>query len=102
MLFSGGMCFLFLAGFYDDHRRAGRRAAWAFPLVVMGMNSIAAYCLYEAFEKPLVAALLRHFTHAPFQILGPAFEATLLGVGSLALIWLTLWWMQRRKLFVRL
>jgi hypothetical protein len=59
-------------------------------------------CLYEAFEKPLVAALLRHFTRAPFQILGPALEATLLGVGSLALIWLILWWMHRRKVFLRL
>jgi len=45
---------------------------------VQGMNSIAAYCPYEAFEKSLVAALLRHFTRTPFQILGPAFEACLL------------------------
>jgi heparan-alpha-glucosaminide N-acetyltransferase len=101
VLWSGGICLLFTALFYEilDVRQ---KRAWSFPLLVMGMNSIAAYCLYEALEKPLVAALLRHFTHAPFQILGPAFEATLLGVDSLALIWLILWWMQRRKLFVRL
>jgi hypothetical protein len=58
-------------------------------------------CL-RAFEKPLVAPLLRHFTRASFQILGPAFEATLLDVDSPALIWLMLWWMQRRKVFLRL
>jgi heparan-alpha-glucosaminide N-acetyltransferase len=79
-----------------------RKRTSSFPLLVLGMNSIAACCLYEALEKPLVAALLRHFTRAPFQILGPALEATLLGVGSLALIWLILWWMHRRKVFLRL
>jgi len=66
------------------------------------MNSIAAYCPYEAFEKSLVAALLRHFTRTPFQILGPAFEASLLGIGSLALTWLVLSWMHCRKVFLRL
>lgn len=101
VLWSGGICFLFTALFYEILDVRQKRAS-SFPLLVLGMNSIAAYCLYEAFEKPLVAALLRHFTPAPFQILGPAFEATLLGVGSLALIWLILWWMHRRKVFVRL
>jgi predicted acyltransferase len=79
-----------------------QKRAWSFPLLVLGMNSIAAYFLYEAFEKPLVALLLRHFTHAPFQILGLGFEATLLGAASLALIWLVLWWMHRHKVFLRL
>jgi heparan-alpha-glucosaminide N-acetyltransferase len=101
VMWSGGICFLFTTLFYEilDVRQ---KRAWSFPLLVLGMNSIAAYCLYEAFEKPFVAALLRHFTHAPFQILGPAFEATLLGAASLALIWLVLWWMHRRKVFLRL
>jgi len=85
---------------FDEILDVQRRRAQSFQLLVLGMNSIAAST--NAFEKPLVAALLRHFTRAPFQILGPAFEATLLGVGSLALIWLILWWMHRRKVFVRL
>ena len=95
------LAFLFTALCYEilDVRQ---KRAWSFPLLVLGMNSIAAYCLYEAFEKPLVAALLRHFTRTPFQILGPAFEATLLGATSLALIWLVLGWMYRRKVFLRL
>ena len=74
--------------------------ASSFALLVLGMNSIAAST--NAFKKPLVAALLRHFTRAPYQIVGPTFEATLLRVASLALIWLILWWMHRRKVFARL
>src|SRR5262249_31876313 len=101
VLWSGGICFLFTALFYEvlDVRQ---RRRWAFPLFVLGMNSIAAYCLYEALEKPIAEALLRHFTRAPFEILGPAFESTLVGASSLTLIWLVLWWMQRRRVFVRL
>src|SRR5262249_6731728 len=43
-LYSGGWCFLMLAGFYATLDVVGLRA-WAFPLRVIGMNSIAAYCL---------------------------------------------------------
>ena len=101
VLWSGGLCFLLTALFYEivDVRQKRR---WAFPLFVLGMNSIAAYCLDEALLKPLAEALLRHFTHVPFLVLGSALEGTLLGATSLALIWLTLWWMYRRRIFVRL
>ncbi len=46
VLFSGGWCFLFLAGFYAVLDLVGFRF-WAFPLQVIGMNSIAAYCMAE-------------------------------------------------------
>jgi predicted acyltransferase len=75
---------------------------WAFPLVVLGTNSIAAYCLYEAFMDPISMALVRHLPAGVFRALGPAFEATLVGAGTLALIWLILLWMHRRKIFVRI
>jgi predicted acyltransferase len=100
-LWSGGICFLFTALFYEvlDVRK---RQRWAFPLLVLGMNSIAAYCLDEAFMKPVSEALLRHFTHVPFDLLGPAFQPTLVGAAALALIGLMLWWMQRRRIFIRI
>ena len=41
-IFSGGICFLFLAAFCWVIDVKGFRK-WAFPLVVIGMNSIAAY-----------------------------------------------------------
>jgi len=100
-LWSGGICFLFTALFHEvlDVRKHQR---WAFPLLVLGMNSIAAYCLDEAFMKPVSEALLRHFTRVPFDLIGPAFEPTLVGAAALALIGLVLWWMQRRKIFIRI
>ena len=48
VLFSGGFCFLFLA---DSMRpRHPGWQFWAFPLRVIGMNSIAAYCMAALFE----------------------------------------------------
>jgi heparan-alpha-glucosaminide N-acetyltransferase len=101
VLWSGGICFLATALFYEILDVRGQKR-WAFPLLVLGMNSIAAYCLYEALEKPVAEALLRHFTPAPFRLLGLAYEATLLGAASLTLIFLVLLWMQRRRIFVRI
>ena len=43
-LFSGGACFLLLAAFSWLIDVRGRKK-WAFPLVVIGMNSIVAYVL---------------------------------------------------------
>ena len=44
VLFSGGWCFLFLAAFRAVVDLRGWRA-WARPLEVIGMNSIAAYLI---------------------------------------------------------
>src|SRR5262249_34421801 len=46
VLFSGGWCFLALAGLYYLMDVRGYQA-WAFPLAVLGMNSIAVYCLAD-------------------------------------------------------
>src|ERR1019366_2647125 len=43
-LFSGGLCFLFLAGFCWLTEVKGYRK-WALPLVLIGANSIAAYVM---------------------------------------------------------
>jgi heparan-alpha-glucosaminide N-acetyltransferase len=100
-LFSGGVCFLFLTAFcwIVDIRKHHR---FAFPLVVIGMNSIAAY---------LIAELSRDFVESSFRInLGP-FVLMLLGlrlgnlsVGVLTLCtyWLFLYWMFRKRIFVRI
>ena len=100
-LWSGGFCFLFTAFFYELVDVRGRQR-WAFPLIVLGTNSIAAYCLNEAFMGPISQALVRHLPAAAFRVLGPAFEASLVGAGALALIWLILLWMHRRRIFVRI
>ena len=75
---------------------------WAFPLLVIGANSIAIYVMSWTIEHFVSSALVRHFGTAPFLILGPAFEPVLRGIGVLLVFWLILYWMYRRKIFLRI
>jgi predicted acyltransferase len=101
VLFSGGWCFLLLAGFYWVMEVLEIRR-WAFPLVVIGMNSIAAYLIAHLFEGFIAKALPRHFGSGWFTFAGQAYEPVLLGVAVLLVEWLLLFWMQRRKIFLRI
>jgi heparan-alpha-glucosaminide N-acetyltransferase len=101
VLFSGGWCFLFLAGFYALADIAGKQRP-LFPLIVVGMNSIAAYCISHIFTSFIAEALPRHFGHGIFRILGEAYEPLLHGAATLFVLWLILWWMYRRKLFLKI
>jgi predicted acyltransferase len=100
VLFSGGWCFLFLAGFYWVLDVWNIRR-WAFPLIVVGMNSIAAYLIAHLWVGFIERALPRHFGRLWFSFAGPAYEHMLLGAGVLMTEWLILWWMQRNKIFLR-
>jgi predicted acyltransferase len=100
-LYSGGWCLLLLAGFYavlDVCRFKG----WAFPLIVIGMNSIAIYCMDWLFVGFIRSALNTHFGIQTFQILGPAYETLLRGGLILLILWLILHWMYRRKIFLKI
>ena len=99
-LFSGGICFWFLAAFaWVIDVRGARR--WAFPLVVIGMNSIAAYLIAQAGEDSSVGRGLRHLGSA-LHLSGSPFEPLLLGAGILLLYWLLLWWMYEKRVFVKI
>jgi predicted acyltransferase len=100
-LFSGGWCFLFLAAFYaaTDVWTARR---WAFPLVVIGANSIAAYLMAHLFESSTFRNLKTHLGPNAFKFLGEAYEPLLNGGAVLAVFWLMLFWMHRRKVFLRI
>ena len=99
-IFSAGACFLFLAMFYALIDVRGWKA-WAFPLVVIGMNSIAAYCIAHLWEDFTIAALKTHLGEHAFAFAGAAFEPVLRGAAVLLVFWLILFWMQRRKIFLR-
>jgi heparan-alpha-glucosaminide N-acetyltransferase len=101
VLFSGGWCFLLLAAFYAVIDVLGWRA-WAFPLIVIGMNSIAAYVLSELIGEFLSKNLRTHLGRDAFRVLGPDYEPLLLGGAVLLVLWLILFWMYRRKLFLRI
>lgn len=101
VLFSGGWCFLLLAGFYALID-LGNQRRWAFPLVVIGVNSIAAYCMAHLFEDFIAKALKTFLGQDAFQLLGMAYEPFLHGAGVLLILWLLLLWMYRQKIFLRI
>ena len=100
-LFSGGACFLLLAGFSWVIDVRGYKK-WCRPLVVIGMNSIAAYLIAYLLEEFIVDS--SHINLGPhvFQIFGTALEPLTQGAVVLLTYWLILWWMYRRKLFLKI
>ena len=100
-LFSGGCCFLLLAGFYWLIDQRGWRR-WAFPLVVIGMNSIAIYVLVHLIDGFLLEAVRTHFGKDAFSIFGESKASLVSGGYLLVVFWGMLYWMYRRKLFLRI
>ena len=100
-LFSGGACFLLLASFSWVIDFKGYRK-WAYPLVVIGMNSIAAYVIAETLQHFVDDSLRIHLGRQAFAFLGTALEPLLRGAAVFLIYWLILWWMDRRKIFLRI
>jgi predicted acyltransferase len=102
VLFAGGWAFLFLAAFYLIVDIWNWRA-WTFPLLVIGMNSIVAYCMAELLlDRFIVDSFHTHFGPRAFQALGSAYEPLLSGLAVLAVYWLILFWMYRRRIIVKI
>lgn len=100
-LYSGGWSFLLLAGFYAVIDWWGRKG-WSYPLIVIGMNSIAAYCMAHLFDGFISDALTTNLGTHVFQIFGAAYEPFVHGAAVLFFLWLILFWMYRRKLFLKI
>jgi predicted acyltransferase len=101
VLFSGGWCFLGLAAFYALIDLYGWRR-WAFPLVVIGMNSIAAYVIDHQFPPFLRDSLRIHLGPRAFEVFGADYAPFVLGTAVVVLMWLILYWMWRKKIFLRI
>jgi predicted acyltransferase len=100
-LFSGGLCFLFLAGFGWLTEVKGYRK-WAFPLVVIGANSIAAYLMAHLWERFILDSFRIHLGAHAFAFFGTEYEPFVRGMAVLAVYWVVLYWMYRRKLFLKI
>ena len=100
-IFSGGVCFLFLAAFSWVIDVKGFRK-WAFPLVVIGMNSIAAYCIAHFLEGFLESTFRIHLGANFFRFAGAGLQPFFEGAAILLCYWLILFWMYRRKLFLKI
>ena len=99
-LFSGGLCFLFLAGFcWLTEVKQWRR--WAFPLVVIGTNSIAAYLIAHLWERFFLDTFRIHLGEHAFAFFGAPYEPLLRGIAVLLCYWAVLYWMYRRRIFLK-
>jgi len=98
VLYSTGWSLWMLATLYWIIDVQGWKA-WAFPLTVVGMNSIAMYVMAQIL-KPWISQQLR--THIDQEL----FSSDLGKVGEhaarLLVLWLICLWMYRRKIFVRI
>jgi predicted acyltransferase len=66
------------------------------------MNSIAAYLMAHLFEGFIASSFRINLGERAFQIFGTALEPLLLGTAVLLTYWMLLFWMYRRKIFLKI
>lgn len=107
VFYSGGWCFIMLA-FFVTLVDGLRLRPLFFPFVVFGVNSIAIYCLSHLINGFIRTSLYTHLGKDLFRFVGEAeqekaiYEQFFMGVAIMLVLWLILFWMYRRKLFVRI
>ncbi|MGI8637647.1 MAG: acyltransferase family protein [Segetibacter sp.] len=101
-IFSGGICFLFLAIFYSIIDVADKKK-WSFFLLVIGANSIAAYVLADGGMRAVISQLLHiHLGKNYDHIFGDPYSTLVNGALVLFLLWLILYWMYKKKIFIKI
>jgi predicted acyltransferase len=100
-LWSGGVCFAFLAAFSWVIDVKGYRKI-AFPLVVVGMNSIAAYMMAHICEEFIQSSFRINLGMGFLSMFGTSLEPFFLGVLTMLAYWAILYWMYKKKVFIRI
>jgi heparan-alpha-glucosaminide N-acetyltransferase len=100
-LYSGGLVVLLLAGFYALIEVKGWRR-WAFPLIVVGMNSIAIYVMSWTMAEFFGDAIDRHIGNVLTAISGPTLQPMAHGFTVMLVMWSILYWMYRHRLFLKI
>jgi heparan-alpha-glucosaminide N-acetyltransferase len=97
--FSAGWVILMLMAFYwvIEVRQAKR---WAFPLIVLGTNSISVYSLGQIGIKGWLNRGLQAFT-GNFSFLGD-FGAIPQQILVLAALWYVCYWLNKRQIFFKI
>ena len=108
-LYSGGICFLFLLGFTVLFDNGSPLRVLAFPLVVIGANSIFIYCAYHLTNGWVRDTLTRHLAlpertwdFKTYEVFGAAYAPAVRGALVILIYWLVLLWMYRRRIFVKI
>lgn len=100
-LYSGGLVVLILAGFYALIELKGWKR-WAFPLIVIGMNSIAIYVMSWTMHDFLRRSLETHLGAAISVVANPTLQPLVYGIGVILIYWAILYWMYRKKIFMKI
>lgn len=102
VLYSGGYVFLMLAAFYLVIDIWGFQR-WAWPLVVVGMNSIAMYIMAQLIKGWTGSTLKTHLGQSFFADWFTAdFAPIAQSAAVLFALWLMCVWLYRQKIFVRI
>jgi predicted acyltransferase len=97
VLIGGGVSFLLLALFYWIIDVRGYRK-WAFGFIVIGMNSIAVYFATQVFDFTQIGNV---FVGNLLPRLG-RWDSLVEASAAFAIVWLILYWMYRKKEFVKI
>jgi len=101
-IFSGGICFLFLTLFYFVVDVKGYKR-WSFFLMVIGANSIAAYCIADGgLLSYIKKSLYIHLGKQYDQLFGAPYASLVSGGLSLFFVWLILNWMYKKRIFIKI
>ncbi|HPA21070.1 MAG TPA: DUF5009 domain-containing protein [Verrucomicrobiae bacterium] len=97
-LYSGGWVTLILAAFFATTEILGWKK-WAFPLVVVGMNSIAIYLMSQLLSGWIASSLRIYLGNDAFSgTWGPLAQS----LATLATLWLACYWLFRKRIFLRI
>jgi predicted acyltransferase len=100
-LFSGGWCFLLLAVFYFlvDIKE---NKSWFLPLIVIGTNSIAAYIFAHTLNDFIDHSFRIHISDHYDLLFGVPYRTLVSGSIILLTEFWILYWMYKKKLFIRI
>jgi predicted acyltransferase len=97
VLLSGGICFIVLALFYFVIDVLGFRI-WAYGFIVIGTNAIAVYMAVHLVNFRNIGGVfvegLEKYTGSWYLFIH--------AIAGFAVIWLILWWMYRKKTFIKI
>jgi predicted acyltransferase len=96
IIWTGGLCFLYLALFYAVIDMKGVKS-WAFFFVVIGANALFAYMFDEVFGRTISDTLVLQTS----KQLPTPYDGFLCALAEIVVLWLILYYLYKKRSFVR-
>ena len=74
------------------------RVAWSFPFRVIGMNSITIYMFFRLFDLKFTS---RRFLLGVSNMVPEQWSEPVIALGAVLVGWLAMYWLYRKKIFIR-